>query len=149
HADRPSVRVSRRSRGELPRQHLHPPRCRRDARAACTPAPQQHGQGRHPHLPLARPRDPARALERGPPRARLSGRRAALGRAFGVAGETERIALLAETLGLSAHKAERLLRAISREKRTQSWAGAEVTEARGAYARARAWCKLIAFADLR
>jgi superfamily I DNA/RNA helicase len=47
-----------------------------------------------------------------------------------VAGETERIALLAETLGLSAHKAERLLRADLREKRTQSWAGAEATEAR-------------------
>ena len=73
---------------------------------------------------------------------------AGLGPAFRVAGETERIALLAETLGLSAHKAERLLRAISREKRTQSWAGAEATEARAAYARAMAWCNWIDFDDL-
>jgi DNA helicase II / ATP-dependent DNA helicase PcrA len=73
---------------------------------------------------------------------------AGLGPGFRVAGETERIALLAETLGLSAHKAERLLRAISREKRTQSWAGAEATEARAAYARAMAWCNWIDFDDL-
>ena len=73
---------------------------------------------------------------------------AGLGPGFRVAGETERIALLAETLELSAHKAERLLRAISREKRTQSWAGAEATEARAAYARAMAWCNWIDFDDL-
>jgi superfamily I DNA/RNA helicase len=73
---------------------------------------------------------------------------AGLGPGFRVAGEAERIALLAETLGLSAHKAERLLRAISREKRTQSWAGAEATEARAAYARAMAWCNWIDFDDL-
>src|SRR5262249_20194712 len=49
---------------------------------------------------------------------------AGLHRGFRVAGEAERAALLAETLDLGAHKAERLLRAISKEKRTQSWAGA-------------------------
>src|SRR5262249_59417167 len=58
---------------------------------------------------------------------------AGLHRGFRVAGEAERAALLAETLDLSAHKAERLLRAISKEKRTQSWAGAGVGEATSAY----------------
>src|SRR5262249_33149923 len=42
---------------------------------------------------------------------------AGLHRGFRVAGEAERIAVLAETLDLGAPKAERLLRAISREKR--------------------------------
>src|SRR5207253_953150 len=63
---------------------------------------------------------------------------AGLHRGFRVAGEAERIALLAETLDLGAPKAERLLRAISREKRTQSWAGAGVGEATAAYGRAPA-----------
>src|SRR6202011_1580547 len=54
---------------------------------------------------------------------------AGLQRGFRVAGEAERGALLAETLGLTAHKAERLLRAISKEKRTQSWAGTDAAEA--------------------
>jgi len=67
---------------------------------------------------------------------------------FRVAGEAERIELLAATLELSPHKAERLLRGISREKRTQSWAGAEVTEARAAYARAMALRNWIDFDDL-
>ena len=73
---------------------------------------------------------------------------AGLDHGFRVAGEAERIELLAATLELSAHKAERLLRGISREKRTQSWAGAEVTEARAAYARAMALRNWIDFDDL-
>ena len=79
---------------------------------------------------------------------REHGSAAGLDHGFRVAGEIERIALLAATLELSAHKAERLLRAISREKRTQSWAGAEVTEARAAYARAMALRNWIDFDDL-
>ena len=73
---------------------------------------------------------------------------AGLDHGFRVAGEAERIELLAATLELSAHKAERLLRGISREKRTQSWAGAEVTEARAAHARAMALRNWIDFDDL-
>ncbi|MGZ3328290.1 MAG: UvrD-helicase domain-containing protein [Xanthobacteraceae bacterium] len=73
---------------------------------------------------------------------------AGLDHGFRVAGEAERTALLAATLELSAHKAERLLRAISREKRTQSWAGADVREARAAYARAMALHNWIDFDDL-
>jgi uncharacterized protein (TIGR00375 family) len=73
---------------------------------------------------------------------------AGLERGFRVAGEGERIALLATALELSAHQAERLLRAISREKRTQSWAGADVREARAAYARAMALHNWIDFDDL-
>jgi ATP-dependent DNA helicase UvrD/PcrA len=67
---------------------------------------------------------------------------------FRVAGEAERTTLLAKTLDLTAHKAERLLRAISKEKRTQSWAGADVAEAMGAYARAMAAHNWIDFDDL-
>ena len=73
---------------------------------------------------------------------------AGLQRGFRVAGEAERAALLAETLDLSAYKAERLLRAISREKRTQSWAGADAAEAMAAYARALAMRNWIDFDDL-
>jgi len=73
---------------------------------------------------------------------------AGLHRGFRVAGEAERIALLAETLDLGAPKAERLLRAISREKRTQSWAGAGVGEATAAYSRALATRNWIDFDDL-
>src|SRR5262249_56353712 len=69
-------------------------------------------------------------------------------RGFGGAGEAGRAALLAETLDLGAHKAERLLRAISKEKRTQNWAGAGVGEATAAYARALATRNLIDFDDL-
>jgi superfamily I DNA/RNA helicase len=67
---------------------------------------------------------------------------------FRVASEAERIALLAETLDVTAHKAERLLRAISKEKRTQSWAGPDVAEAMTAYARALAARNWIDFDDL-
>jgi DNA helicase-2/ATP-dependent DNA helicase PcrA len=73
---------------------------------------------------------------------------AGLHRGFRVAGESERVALLAEALGLGTHKAERLLRAISREKRTQSWAGAETAEATAAYGRALATRNWIDFDDL-
>jgi superfamily I DNA/RNA helicase len=79
---------------------------------------------------------------------REHGTAAGLDHGFRVAGEAERIELLAATLELSAHKAERLLRGISREKRTQSWAGSEVTEARAAYARAMALRNWIDFDDL-
>jgi DNA helicase-2/ATP-dependent DNA helicase PcrA len=73
---------------------------------------------------------------------------AGLHRGFRVAGEAERAALLADTLDLGAHKAERLLRAISKEKRTQSWAGAGAGEATAAYGRALATRNLIDFDDL-
>ena len=73
---------------------------------------------------------------------------AGLHRGFRVAGEVERAALLAETLDLGAPKAERLLRAISKEKRTQSWAGAGVGEATAAYGRALATRNWIDFDDL-
>jgi uncharacterized protein (TIGR00375 family) len=73
---------------------------------------------------------------------------AGLQRGFRVAGEAERVALLAETLGLTAHKAERLLRAISKEKRTQSWAGTDAAEAMAAYGRALALRDWIDFDDL-
>jgi uncharacterized protein (TIGR00375 family) len=73
---------------------------------------------------------------------------AGLARGFRVAGEAERIALLAETLALSEQKAERLIRAISKEKRTQCWAGAEAGEAMGAYGRALALRNWIDFDDL-
>src|SRR5207249_1822179 len=51
---------------------------------------------------------------------------AGLDRGFRVAGEAERAALLAQTLDLTANSAERLLRAISRAKRSQSSPSAEV-----------------------
>jgi DNA helicase II / ATP-dependent DNA helicase PcrA len=73
---------------------------------------------------------------------------AGLDRGFRVAGEAERVTLLAETLDVTAHKAERLLRAISKEKRTQSWAGADVGEAMAAYGRALARGNWIDFDDL-
>jgi uncharacterized protein (TIGR00375 family) len=72
---------------------------------------------------------------------------ACLDRGFRVASETERAALLAETLDLTAAKAERLLRAISKEKRTHGSAGADVGEA-AAYARALATRNWIDFDDL-
>jgi DNA helicase II / ATP-dependent DNA helicase PcrA len=71
-----------------------------------------------------------------------------LHRGFRVAGEAERVALLAETLDIGAQKAERLLRAISKEKRTQSWAGDGVAEATAAYSRALATRNWIDFDDL-
>jgi DNA helicase II / ATP-dependent DNA helicase PcrA len=73
---------------------------------------------------------------------------AGLASGFRVASEAERVALLIETLDFTEHKAERLLRAISREKRTQSWAGAEAADAIAAYARALGTRNLIDFDDL-
>jgi DNA helicase II / ATP-dependent DNA helicase PcrA len=73
---------------------------------------------------------------------------AGLARGFRVAGEAERVALLAETLALSEQKAERLIRAISKEKRTQCWAGAEAGEAMAAYGRALALRNWVDFDDL-
>ena len=73
---------------------------------------------------------------------------AGLDRGFRIAGEAERIALLAQTLDLTAHKAERWLRAISKEKRTQSWAGIDAAEATAAYGRALALRNWIDFDDL-
>jgi ATP-dependent DNA helicase UvrD/PcrA len=73
---------------------------------------------------------------------------AGLARGFRVAGRTECVKLLAETLALSEPKAERLVRAISKEKRTQSWAGADAGEAMAAYARALALRNWIDFDDL-
>ena len=73
---------------------------------------------------------------------------AGLQNGFRVASEAERTALLAETLDLTAHKAERLLRAISKEKRTQSWAGPDVAETMAAYGRALAARNWIDFDDL-
>ena len=73
---------------------------------------------------------------------------AGLQRGFRVAGEAERVALLVETLDVTAHTAERLLRAISKEKRTQSWAGADVREATAAYGGALARRNWIDFDDL-
>ena len=65
-----------------------------------------------------------------------------------MASEAERVALLMETLDFTEHKAERLLRAISREKRTQCWAGAEAADAIAAYARALGSRNIIDFDDL-
>jgi uncharacterized protein (TIGR00375 family) len=79
---------------------------------------------------------------------REHGGAAGLARGFRVASEPERVALLAETLALSEPKAERLVRAISKEKRTQSWAGTEVGEAMAAYGRALALRNWIDFDDL-
>ncbi|HEY7666072.1 MAG TPA: UvrD-helicase domain-containing protein [Xanthobacteraceae bacterium] len=73
---------------------------------------------------------------------------AGLARGFRVAGRSECVKLLSEALDVSVHKAERHIRAISREKRTQSWAGAEAGQAMAAYARALALNNAIDFDDL-
>src|SRR5262249_2175454 len=73
---------------------------------------------------------------------------AGLHRGFRVASDSERVALLIEVLDFTESKAERLLRAISKEKRTQSWAGAEAADAIAAYARELALRDLIDFDDL-
>jgi ATP-dependent DNA helicase UvrD/PcrA len=66
---------------------------------------------------------------------------------FRVASETERAALLAETLDVSAPKAERLLRAISKEKRRHGQTDDGSSEA-AAYNRALATRNWIDFDDL-
>ena len=58
-SDRPSRRRARRSSLGLSRHHLHAPRRHRDARAARAPAAGCRA-GCDPHLPFARPVDPAR-----------------------------------------------------------------------------------------
>jgi ATP-dependent DNA helicase UvrD/PcrA len=73
---------------------------------------------------------------------------AGLHRDFRIATEAERTALLVETLDLSTAQAGRSLRAISKEKRTQSWAGADAAETTAAYARAMALHNWIDFDDL-
>jgi DNA helicase II / ATP-dependent DNA helicase PcrA len=73
---------------------------------------------------------------------------AGLHRDFRIAGDAERTSLLAETLEITPHKAERWLRAISKEKRTQIWAGAEAAETMAAYSRAMALRNWIDFDDL-
>ena len=72
---------------------------------------------------------------------------AGLHRDFRVASETERAALLAETLDVSASKAERLLRAISKEKRRHGQPDDGSSEA-AAYNRALATRNWIDFDDL-
>jgi DNA helicase-2/ATP-dependent DNA helicase PcrA len=67
---------------------------------------------------------------------------------FRVAGDAERMALLAETLNVTEHKAERLLRAISRAKRTQAPASADIADAMSAYGAALAARNWIDFDDL-
>jgi len=79
---------------------------------------------------------------------REHGGTAGLHRGFRVASESERAKLLAETLGVTETKAERCLKAISKEKRTQSWAGADAAEATAAYGRALAERNWIDFDDL-
>ncbi|HYY38810.1 MAG TPA: UvrD-helicase domain-containing protein [Xanthobacteraceae bacterium] len=71
---------------------------------------------------------------------------AGLHRGFRVASETERAALIAETLGLGAPKAERLLRAISKEKRTHR--SSDGLGEAAAYSRALAMRNWIDFDDL-
>jgi DNA helicase-2/ATP-dependent DNA helicase PcrA len=66
---------------------------------------------------------------------------------FRIASEDERIAALAEAMEVSEHKAETLLRAISRAKRTDE-ASAEIAAALDAYARALRSRNWIDFDDL-
>jgi DNA helicase-2/ATP-dependent DNA helicase PcrA len=73
---------------------------------------------------------------------------AGLHRGFRVASVAERTALLAQTLDVTATKAERLVRAISRAKRAPSTASEEVAEALAAYQRALALGNMIDFDDL-
>ena len=73
---------------------------------------------------------------------------AGLQRGFRIAGEAERIAVLAEALDVTEPKAERLLRAISKAKRSPGAASADVAEAMSAYGRALALRNWIDFDDL-
>ena len=73
---------------------------------------------------------------------------AGLQHGFRVADEAERLALLTDTLGVAPHHAERMLRAISMEKRTRRWAGAEAGEATIRYQRELALRNWIDFDDL-
>src|SRR5262245_8901329 len=73
---------------------------------------------------------------------------AGLHRGFRIAVEAERTALLAQTLDVSAARAERLMRAISRRKRASGAATDEVMNALGAYQRTLALHNAIDFDDL-
>jgi len=72
---------------------------------------------------------------------------AGLGPGFRIAGEAERKALLAGTLALPERKAERLLRAISKSKRTQAPAS-DVAAAQRAYRAALSRANAVDFDDL-
>jgi DNA helicase II / ATP-dependent DNA helicase PcrA len=72
---------------------------------------------------------------------------AGLQRGFRVAGQAERLALLTEVLAVSEGKAARLLRAISKAKRTQTLP-AEIAAAMAAYRDALAACDTVDFDDL-
>jgi DNA helicase II / ATP-dependent DNA helicase PcrA len=73
---------------------------------------------------------------------------AGLDRGFRIAGEAERVALLAQALDLTSSKAERLLRAISRAKRAPGPIGADLAEAISLYERALTLHGCIDFDDL-
>jgi len=73
---------------------------------------------------------------------------AGLQRGFRVAGEAERLALLTEALAVSEGKAARLLRAISKAKRTQTPPPAEIAAAMAAYRDALAARDTVDFDDL-
>ncbi|WP_026868763.1 UvrD-helicase domain-containing protein [Inquilinus limosus] len=79
---------------------------------------------------------------------REHGEAAGLHRDFRVAGETERAALLQEVLEVSRTRAERLLRAISRAKRTGVPADLDLAEALARYDEALALRNWIDFDDL-
>ena len=73
---------------------------------------------------------------------------AGLHRGFRVAGEAENIRVLAEAQGLTEHKAESLLRAISKAKRAPGATNAEIAGAIAAYQRALSVRNLVDFDDL-
>jgi uncharacterized protein (TIGR00375 family) len=73
---------------------------------------------------------------------------AGLQRGFRIADERDRAALLAGALAVSPHKAETLLRAISKAKRSGLPASGEVADAMAAYARAMALADAVDFDDL-
>jgi DNA helicase II / ATP-dependent DNA helicase PcrA len=73
---------------------------------------------------------------------------AGLQRGFRVASETERAAALAGTMGISASKAQSLLRAISKAKRDPGKAGDEIAAALSAYQQALSLRNWIDFDDL-
>jgi uncharacterized protein (TIGR00375 family) len=73
---------------------------------------------------------------------------AGLHRGFRIAAEPERIDLLAKTLDVAPGKAETLLRAISKAKRSGAPGSAEIGDAMAAYARAMQLADAVDFDDL-
>jgi len=71
-----------------------------------------------------------------------------LQRGFRIAGEAERVAMLAETQAISTHKAETLLRAISTAKRTSPPPDQEIADAMTGYRDAMAARNWVDFDDL-